>query len=49
MRILLLLVFFTNLVFANVGVVSAFKGEANILRDGKNINVKTGLKLETCI
>jgi hypothetical protein len=46
MRLLLLLTFFTSLIFANVGVVSAFKGDANILRDGKDINVKTGLKLQ---
>ncbi len=46
MRIIFLLVFLVNFIFGSVAIVSAFKGEANVIRGGKNLDVKIGFKLE---
>ncbi len=46
MRILFLLLFFINIVFANVAIVSAFKGNAIVARDGSFLKVNTGFELE---
>ena len=40
MKLLILLILFTNILFANVGKVVALKGEATIIRDNKTFQVK---------
>ena len=45
MRIVLLMLFFIGSLLANVAVVSAFSGSANILRNGKKIDINIGLKI----
>ncbi len=40
MKLLILLILFTNILFANVGKIVSLKGEANITRDNKTFQVK---------
>jgi len=42
MKIILSLLFIVNVIYASVAVVSAFKGVANIYRDGKQLKVSFG-------
>ncbi|HIP13375.1 MAG TPA: hypothetical protein EYG73_11745 [Arcobacter sp.] len=46
MKILLIILFVTQILFSSVGIVSAFKGSAHVLRDGEKLEIKTGFKLE---
>jgi len=46
MKIIYILLFTISSIFANVAIVSAFNGKAEIIRDGKVIDVKIGQKLE---
>ena len=39
MKLLILLIFFVNILFANVGKVVSLKGEANIIRNNKTFQV----------
>jgi len=45
MRILFSLLFLVNIVYASVAVVSAFKGDANIYREGQEIDVHVGIEV----
>ncbi|MCK5110161.1 MAG: FecR domain-containing protein [Arcobacteraceae bacterium] len=46
MRIIFLLFFLISSVFANVAIISAFKGKAVVIRDGKSLDAKIGFKLK---
>ena len=46
MKLLVLFVLFTNILFANVGKIVALKGEADITRDNKIIKVKRNTLLK---
>ncbi len=46
MKIIILMVFLVSSVFANIAVVSAYKGDAIINRDGKILKIKLGMKIE---
>ena len=45
MKIILSLLFIVNVIYASVAVVSAFKGVANIYRDGKQLKVSVGVEI----
>lgn len=46
MKIIILTIFLVSSIFANIAVVSAYKGDAIVDRDGKILKVKLGMKIE---
>ena len=46
MKIILILLFSINFIFAYIGKISALKGEANIIRENKTLLAKIGMEIE---